>query len=484
MLLYSPESIYQLDRSALSYDGLSEIELMQRAGRAAWDALIQRWPETRRISVFAGSGNNGGDAYVLALCAQAEAVEVEFFSRGDLHKQPASAAHFRTLWQQRGGVITPWDNQPISGDVLVDGLLGLGLDRDLDADWQHMLGEINRSGLPLLALDIPSGLNAATGIAQPLALQATLTVTFIAAKCGQFLADGPDYCGELQIAGLGLSQAIYQQVEASLQSNEAAVLPAKRKRNSHKHDFGHLLVIGGDQGMAGAVALAAHAALRSGAGLVSALVHPQTGAQSVFPAEVMLQGWDAIESKLAQASVVLVGPGLGDSKLASECLRLLQRVEIPLVVDASALTVDFLSGLQTRQLVITPHPGEAARLLSQTSSEVQADRIGSCRQLVERYPGVCLLKGSGTLVAEAGSTTRINLQGNAGLASAGMGDVLGGIIAAFIGQHMNPFDAASLAACVHALCAEYYCRDADETGLIASDIIDLIPQVMRQLRND
>jgi len=194
-------------------------------------------------------------------------------------------------------------------------------------------------------------------------------------------------------------------------------------------------------------------------------------------------GWDALESKLSQASVVVVGPGLGDSAAAEKCLQSLSEFELPMVVDAGALKPEFLHSLKSEQLVITPHPGEAAALLACSPSEIQADRLEACNRLVETFASTCVLKGSGSLIGLQGAIPALNTTGNPGMASAGMGDVLCGIIAAMLGQGLTPFEAAKSAVFIHGLCAEYACAEQDQTGLIASDVIRQIPAVINSLRD-
>ena len=484
MLLYDTETVYQMDRAAVKTDGLAEIELMRRAGQRVWREITSRWPEVSCITVFAGSGNNGGDAYVVALAARTQGLEVQLISQGDLANQSATSAHFRQLWQQSEAEILPWKQQAIRGGVIVDGLLGIGLKRELDQDWQTLIHAINQNTALRVAIDIPSGLNANTGMAQPCAVNADLTVTFIGAKTGQFLADGPDYCGELVLDDLGVSAHIAEYQTPSLVVLEPGniKLPANRKRNSHKNKFGHLLVVGGDNGMTGAASLAALAALRCGAGLVSVLVHPNcVHSLSAIP-ELMVQSWDSIDEKLEQATVILAGPGLGTGKAAKACLKKIAAIDKPLVVDASALNAGFLHSLASDQIVITPHPGEAASLLSTGTAEIQSHRLRASRQLVDSFAVVSVLKGSGSIIQQRDSIPAINIRGNPGMASAGMGDVLGGMIAALLGQGMGPFEAAKTAVLVHALGAEDYASGNDEIGLIASDIVQRIPRLIKQLR--
>lgn len=474
-----------MDKAAVTCDGLSEIELMRRAGRRVWQCISERWPELSKITVFAGAGNNGGDAFVVAILAKQNKLDVQFIVNGDLAKQSKTSAHYRDLWQEAGGDIESWEKQVIKGELIVDGLLGIGLKRNLNEDWQLLIDQINRCDVPKVAIDIPSGLNAQTGVPQPVAIEADITVTFIGRKLGHVLADGPDYCGDLIFDDLGISSATrYSQKPALEAINENNLcLPLKRKRNSHKNRYGHVLVIGGDKGMVGAASLAAQAALRAGAGMVSVLVHPECVHSLASTPELMVQSWNEIEDRLAQASVVVVGPGLGQSDAAKACLTRLSTISLPMVVDASALTTEFLTSIVAQQVVITPHPGEAANLLSVTTNQVQSDRMTASKKLCELYPFVSVLKGSGTIIQQKGKSAAINICGNPGMASAGMGDVLAGMIGAYIGQHLSDFEAARTAVHIHACCAEHFAEQADETGLIASDIIRLMPSLVKQLRH-
>jgi hydroxyethylthiazole kinase-like uncharacterized protein yjeF len=484
MYLYGSKSVYKMDRAALTIDGLAEVELMQRAGNRVWHEINQRWPEIERITVFAGQGNNGGDAFVIALAAKSQAIEVQLICQGDLSRQSPASTTYRELWQRNGGEIQPWSGQEIVGELIVDGLLGIGLDRELDREWQQLIERINLCKLPKVAIDIPSGLNADTGMAQPCAVAADLTVTFIGAKTGQYLADGPDFCGELVLDDLGTSTTVArsQAPAVSILDSTNIELPAKRKRNTHKNNFGHILVIGGDSGMVGAASLAAQAALRCGAGMVTVLVHPDCVHSLSMVAELMVESWDSLEQKLALSTVVVVGPGLGQSHAANNCLEKLQACEKPMVVDASGLKVEFLQALTSKQVVITPHPGEAAGLLLQNSAKIQSDRLVASQQLIDKYGVVSVLKGSGSLVQQAGDLPALNTRGNPGMAVAGMGDVLAGMIAGLMGQQMNAYEAAKSAVLLHALCAEAYSDEHDETGLIASDILQRLPQVIRATR--
>lgn len=483
MFLYTPESVYQLDRAAVEQDGFSETELMQHAGARVWREVIFRWPSVSKVTIFAGSGNNGGDAFVVALCARASGVEIQMITMGDLARQSDTAKFYKQKWLDGGGQFEPWDGQELEGEIVIDGLLGIGIQRALDEDWQSLIECINQQDLPLVAIDIPSGLDGATGNPRPVALVADLTVTFIGVKTGHFLAQGQDHCGELVFDDLGISSAVRAGVSPALGEIEECLLPAPRLRDSHKYDYGHVLIVGGNDGMTGAVSLAAKAALRTGSGLVSALVHPAgCHALSVVP-EVMTRSWDQLESLLPDASVILVGPGLGHDESAQAILSKITRASQPVIVDADALQPGFLKQLRSEQVIITPHPGEAARLLGQTSAGIQQDRILSCRELVEQFNCVAILKGSGSLVGSS-EAIEINLRGHAGMATAGMGDVLAGMVASLVGQGMDSYQAARSAVLIHALSAEHFAQGADISGLIASDVVDAIPQVIKNIKND
>lgn len=488
MFLYQSHQVYALDKMAVELDGLPEIELMQRAGDRVWKEVSARWPNMASITIFAGSGNNGGDAYVVGLRALEQGVAVQLICKGDLSRQSATAAHFYQLWLLAGGSNEPKKPRQqlvIEGEVIVDGLLGIGLSRELDQETHDLITAINQHPVPKVAIDIPSGLNADTGIAQPVAVQADMTVTFIACKIGQFLADGPDLCGELVFDDLGISSGTAGRAKPALEilDENNIVLPAIRNRNSHKNQFGHVLVIGGDRGMSGAALLAAHAALRAGAGVVSVLVHAECVQNLTSIPELMVKGWHEFDSIIERATVIVVGPGLGQGAYAKAILNKLTRVDKPMVVDASALTTEFLDAVSSRQIVITPHPGEAAGLLSTTSAQVQRDRVSASQQLINRFAVVSVLKGSGSLIQQANSLPAINVRGHAGMATAGMGDVLAGLIAALIGQNLSLFDAAKTAVLLHALCAEAYLQEHDEVGLIASDVIEAVPVIIKQLRS-
>ncbi len=457
---------------------------MRRAGERVWITIIDQWPGISKITLFAGPGNNGGDAYVVALAAAGQGVAVQFIVQGDMNNQSDTAAHYRQQWLDSGGQEAVWQQQQITGDVIVDGLLGIGLSRELDDQWQALISSINEVNVPCVSIDIPSGLNAANGRAQPVAVEATKTVTFIGRKTGQYVADGPDYCGDVIFDDLGSTQEARHSDKATLEMLDPVKLPQKRRINAHKNQFGHVMVVGGAGSMSGAVGLAAKAALRSGAGLVTAFVAEENRSTLASIPELMVDSWTQFENHAVKADAVVLGPGLLDCELVEPCLQVLDKLSIPLIADAGALHTDVLKRLRREHLLITPHPGEAARLLSVSTEAVQNDRISTVQQLVEAYGATSVLKGSGSLIGSGKHRIALNLWGNPGMATAGSGDVLAGMVAAFVAQGMEDFDAMKTAVALHALAADLFCLDRDPIGLLASDIIDRIPEVVFRLRHD
>ncbi len=485
MKLYTRQLVYQLDQLAISEDGQPSRQLMYKASLAVWRNIRAHYPDLDKLLIIAGSGNNGGDAFALAVMAVEAGCQVSLLTMGDLDRQSEESDFFRQQFEDLGGTSQPWSGTLPQADLIIDGLLGIGLNKMLAADWQQLITAINQHAAPTISIDIPSGLNADTGTPMPCAVQARFTVSFIGRKLGCFIADGPDFCGEILFDDLGLSKQAVDSLPASCEALQASniELPAARKTNSHKSDYGHLLVVGGDRAMSGAVHLAASAALRSGAGLVSLCVHPRNYTiAATRQAELMVSVWADIEAQLQRASVIVIGPGLGRSKEAEQLLDRIAGIRLPLVVDADALQLGFVDSLQSRQVVLTPHPGEAARLLNTGSQQVQQDRMQALHNLCSRWPHVTVLKGAGTLIGERQRPPSICRNGHPGMASAGMGDVLCGIIGGYLAQGLSPWQAARTAVLVHALAAEEFARHQDANSLIASDVVAGIGQVVRQIQ--
>lgn len=483
--LYTASQLHELERRAIESAGLPALELMQRAGKAAWEQLMLQWPGAAHVVVFCGGGNNAGDGYALAALALAAKRQVTLYALGESTRLPAAAADMRGRFLKSGGEEQAFSGNLAEADVLVDALLGIGLDRPLEGRWLEAVRVMNASGKPILALDIPTGLQADTGAVLGAAVQAASTVSFIGLKTGLFTGTGLDCAGLLRFSDLGVPASIYTGIEPRArrmrQSAQREALLPRRRRDAHKGDFGHVLLIGGDLGMGGAVRLAAEAALRSGAGLVSVATRSAhvAGMLAGLP-EVMTYGVEssqALTPLLAKASVAAIGPGLGRGTWGKKLLAKVFASKLPLVVDADALNLLAMKPLKRGRWVLTPHPAEAGRLLGSTTARVQQDRILAAEKIAAKYKAVVALKGAGSLVAEPGATTSVCTAGNPGMAAPGMGDALTGVIVAFLAQGMEPGDATRNGVYLHALAGDLAARRG-ERGLMARDLIEALRQVV------
>lgn len=469
-----------LDRAAID-GGIPGLTLMQRAGNAAWRLLRARWPAARRIGIVCGPGNNGGDGWVVAELARRDGLEPVVVALGDQAALGADAAAARTAALAVDITVSTSPGALAEAEVIVDGLFGIGLTREVEGEYRAAIEAMNACtgrGVPLLALDIPSGLHADTGAVLGLAVRATATVTFIALKRGLVTGMAAEHVGALSVDALGTPPAIRQGIAVAARRvtarTRAASLPP-RARAAHKGSHGHVLVVGGAPGYAGAARLAAEAALRTGAGLVSAAVHPACAAQLNFGRpEIMVHAVDgprALVPLLKRATVVAIGPGLAQDDWGAALFGAVCDVDLPRVLDADALNLLARDAQHHADWVLTPHPGEAARLLQCSTRDIAADRYAAAAALVARYGGVSVLKGAGSIVCgEEG--VDVVAGGNPGMASGGMGDVLTGVIAALRAQGLAAFDAASHGAALHAAAADAAACAGGERGLLASDLFD------------
>ena len=501
--LYTAQQTRALDQYAIETAAIPGIRLMRRAADACVAALNAAWPQTTHVLVFCGSGNNAADGYIVAGLLAAQGVEVDVVVIGDVTKLSDDGQRARAFClESKARCTNASESIPLQAStVIVDALLGTGARGELRAAYKQAIDVINNAGRPVLAVDLPSGLNADTGTCLTYtnpetgevtesAVVASITVTFIGLKRGQFTHHGVDHCGEIKFAALDVPEAVYDAVPADMVRLDYETLissfPA-RPRNAHKNTFGHVLVVGGDKGMGGAVAMAAESALRSGAGLVSVATHVDHAAAIVNRRpELMVKGFanpsDPDEQALladmiAAARVIVLGPGLVKSDWGAGLFAQVIAAECPMVVDADGL--NFLAKQKgpflNRSWVLTPHPGEASRLLDTTN--IQSDRFQAAEKLQQQYSGVAVLKGAGTLVI---SETGRGLcpYGNPGMSTAGMGDVLTGVIGALLAQGCGLEQAARLGVVVHSLAADKITRVEGERGLLA---LDLLPAIRRLL---
>ncbi|MGE0387916.1 MAG: NAD(P)H-hydrate dehydratase [Gammaproteobacteria bacterium] len=476
--LYRAASVRRLDRAAIDDAGIPGVTLMQRAGEAAWLVLRRRWPAARRIAVMCGAGNNGGDGYVIARLAHADGCEVQLVQVGDVRRLgPDAALHARAA-ADAGLAPRALDAAALGGlDVVVDALLGIGLDREVGGDYRRAIDAIDAARVPVLAVDVPSGLNADTGMPMGAAVVAAATVTFIGVKQGLLTGRAADHRGELWFADLDVPAQVYGRVAADARvadlARERSAL-APRARSGHKGDHGHVLVIGGDLGYAGAARMSAQAAARTGAGLVSLATHPEHAAlAAIAQPEIMARGVadrHGLQVLARRATVVALGPGLGTDAWGESLFGAALDLELPLVLDADALNLLARAPLRRDDWVLTPHPGEAARLLGVATAAVQADRFAAAAAIQARYGGVCVLKGAGSLIAAGDGPPAVCVHGNPGMASGGMGDVLTGVIAALRAQRLDASAAARLGVCLHAAAADAAALRDGERGLLATDL--------------
>ncbi|HEY0504525.1 MAG TPA: NAD(P)H-hydrate dehydratase [Lysobacter sp.] len=467
-------------------------ELMQRAGQAAWRELLAHWPQAQCIVVACGPGNNGGDGYVLALHALQAGRDVQVVRLPDHVPRGELAPRVADAYAAAGGRVVPFDGALPPCDVAVDALFGIGLSRAPDDATAALIAAINTRAPAVLALDVPSGVDADRGSVPGEAVFATRTIEFMAGKAGLRTGAALDHAGVLARATLGLAAEDLAAATPSAERLSAVDLArwlGPRRRDSHKGSNGRVLCIGGEHGSGGAIMLCAQAALRSGAGLVEVATRERHIAPLLarLPEAMAHEVGDAraLQSALDRADAVALGPGLGQQDWG---LHLYERAVAsgkPLLLDADALNL-----LATKPFalpadaILTPHPGEAARLLGITTAQVQRDRFEAARALCERYACVVVLKGAGSIVAAAHETPRVIAAGNPGMAVGGMGDVLSGVIAALRAQGIGAFDAASCGALLHAAAGDAAAHDGGERGLLPSDLMPWLrhfanPETMR-----
>lgn len=488
--LYSAGAVRELDRRAIETYRIPGAELMTRAGAAALRVLQVRFPRARRLAVVCGPGNNGGDGYVVARLAKQAGLDPVVLSIGT-PRPGGDASTMRSLAEAAGVASEPFDPvRLVEADVIVDALLGTGLERDVAGEWRAAIHAVNARGCPIVAIDVPSGLHADTGAVMGTAVRAAVTVSFIGLKAGLFTGDGPHHAGEVVFDDLDVPEEVYAGVAPiarRLTPDDLLGIIPRRSRSAHKGRFGHVLVIGGGKGMSGAARLCGEAALRSGAGLVTIATHPDHAAASnAARPELLVHGVrNARELKplIERATVVALGPGLSQDAWARGLWRAAVACDLPLVVDADGLNLlAATKAFRRKDWILTPHPGEAARLLKTTTDHVQRNRFAAVEKLTQRFGGACVLKGAGTLLANADGVWLCD-RGNAGLASGGTGDVLTGVIAALRAQSASALDAARLGVWVHAAAGDDIAREG-EAGVLASDLYLPVRRRLNELVRD
>ena len=502
--LHTAAAVRALEARALAASGRDGTVLMRRAAAAALTALRARWPVARDIVVLCGAGNNGGDGWMLAGLARAAGLSPQVLwttppaaLRGEAAQAAAEAlaagvpaSAFAAVGGATGGATV----QLARADVIVDALLGLGLVQAVRPPVAAAIEAINAAGRPVLALDLPSGLCADSGRVQGVAVRADVTITFIALKAGLRLGAGPDHAGEVRLATLGIVDDLGPPAWSLLGAPQVRAAVPARRRDAHKGQGGHVFVVGGGSGMPGAARLAGEAALRVGAGRVTvACAADSAAAIAAGRPELMVRGLptepaDAatpLRGLLADADVLVVGPGLGRDGWARAVLDAVLAAAKPTVVDADALhllgtaKVDAQSAPQQAPRVYTPHPGEAGRLLGLTAAAVQTDRPAALAALVARLGGVVVLKGAGTLLATSGSIPVVCDRGDPVLAAPGTGDVLAGAIAGLLAQSGDAWGATCAAVWSHARAGEL-AANAASRGVFAGEVAERLPAALAE----
>lgn len=497
--LYTAEQVRKLDRILIQDQGIDSFILMQQAARFTFHTLVKKWPNITRIHVFCGNGNNAGDGYILAAIAKKRGFEVNvhYLLNPDKLENDARLAY---QYCNEANVSC----QPFSKDtsntltkdcsfIIIDALLGTGLNSEVVGKYKHAIELCNETQAPTLSIDIPSGLSANTGNPVGIAVIACCTASFIALKQGMFTGAGRDYCGEIFFDNLGVTTETLNQVPCDvtkLQLSEVLTYIKPRALNTHKGHFGHVLLVGGDHGYGGAIILAAEAALRMGAGLVSVATQKEhIGPILARQPEIMAKAVSnrgELSLLVEAASVLIVGPGLGKSSWSQQMLNgaLLSNKTIILDADALNLLSKNPDWLTHDDIILTPHPGEAARLITQSTQAIQHNRFKSVTDLQRKWAGSVLLKGSGSLICHSRGTIKVCPYGNPGMASGGMGDVLTGIIGGLIAQGLPKEYALELAVCLHAKAADIAVNEKGQKGLVASDLIPIARLLLNTKRPD
>ena len=477
--VWSATQVRELERLAIER-GVSDYELMCRAGAAAVRELTKRWPAARSLAIVCGAGNNAGDGLVVARLAYAAGLSVSVLLVVPAERFKGAAAQAVAACRAAGVALNPFDTLALTkADVIVDALLGTGLKRPVDGEFRAAIDAVNAAGVPVLALDVPSGLDADSGWPSPVAVRASATVTFLGLKQGLFLGAAVDHIGELEFADLEVPPDWSAELVPALKRltvDELKRALPRRPRSAHKGSCGRLLLVGGGPGMPGAIRLAAEAALRVGAGLVYVATHPDSVASVLAGRPEIIcrsvrSGADLEE--LTKVDGIVLGPGLGQSAWAYGLWQHVVRSNVPLVLDADGLNLLAAEPLARDGWVLTPHPGEAARLLGNAGAElVQRDRLAAARALADRYRATTVLKGPNTLIAAPRSTEPIAVcdRGNPGMATGGTGDVLAGTLGGLLVQLGDLEQAARVGVLLHALAGDDAAKGG-ERGTVAGDLL-------------
>lgn len=511
MKIVTAHTMQEIDAQAINKFNISGLKLMEAAGCSCVEEIVAEFGLNGRALVMAGKGNNGGDGYVIArlLAKKGWGVKVIILANRDeisgdaainLDKLSHSTINYCTYEGQLSALHL---EEFFQSDIIVDALLGTGLRNDITGVYAEAIDLMNSSGRPVLSVDIPSGIHGTTGRVLGDAVRAYITVTFAFAKLGHVLYPGAEHTGRLVVADIGIPSELMESAAGYdfLNADTMRPLLHRRDRLAHKGNFGHCLVIAGSTGKSGAASLTANSAVRAGSGLVTVAIPESINTiMEIKTTEAMTvplldsgsgyltnNAFPAIEKLLVGKNAVAIGPGL-DRRPGTYALvqNLIENIDLPMVIDADGLNalsenLTVLNRKKSKQVVLTPHPGEMSRMLGTSIPDVEAIRISVAQEFARNYGVYLVLKGARTIVASPTGTAAINSSGNPGMATGGMGDVLTGIIVSLLGQGYNAWDACCLGVFIHGYAADMVAEEKGEIGINASDVIEQLPFTYNKL---
>ncbi len=505
MKIATREIVREIDRLTIEKYGIPGLVLMENAGRAAADVLLENFAYAGKVAVFAGGGNNGGDGFVIARHLISEGLDVDTYVVSNPKKYKGDAfTNYKALKKIGGNIVELKDNlrKYKQADVIVDAIFGTGLDREVTGFYKKVIEFINSQGVPTLAVDLPSGLDSNTGYPLGTAVLADVTVTFVLPKLGTSIYPGVEFAGEIYVADITTPNFLLDDIPYELLSSESVdKILALRYEDTHKGTYGHLFILAGSPGKSGAASLAALGAQRAGTGLVTvgvpkslhSIIEQKTTEAMTEPLpETDIETLGAVsvnrtlEIMKERKSALAVGPGISTTDETREFLyEIIRNSTIPMLIDADAITLVAENPKVLKEakvpIVLTPHPGEMSRLAGITTEEVQADRVGVSLDFSAKYNVYLVLKGARSIISTPEGEIFINTTGNAGMASGGMGDVLSGIIGGFLAQRLSPSAACRLGVFIHGLAGDIVAHENGEVGMIASDVANALPKAISQI---
>jgi hydroxyethylthiazole kinase-like uncharacterized protein yjeF len=514
--LVTASQMQELDRRSITECGIPGICLMENAGRGAAELLVRSFPEARTgsIAILTGGGNNGGDGFVIARHLKNWGIQVKVYLFSSIDEVKGDAATNLQIWLAMGGELvevvfkgdfTGIKKECAKAGLIIDAIFGTGLHSEVKGFLKDTISFINSLSQPVMAIDIPSGLDASTGKVLGEAIRADLTVTFGLAKIGQVIEPGVSHVGHLEVIDIGIPRRLIEEtaIKTYLLGPDELTMGFldPRPAQAHKGDYGHLFVLAGSPGKTGAATMVCSGALRIGTGLVTlgipaslnpileaklteAMTAPLPDAGSGY---LTADAVERIHQLLEEKTALALGPGIStESRVQEVIIKLIPEMTLPLVIDADGITALASRSEILKQgkgsVILTPHPGEMARLAGITTQEVQADRIGVATSCAASYNSIVVLKGNRTVIAAPDQEVYINETGNPGMASGGTGDVLTGLIGGLLAQGLSPLEAAKWGVYIHGLAGDLAAQEIGEISLIASDIIDYLPDALAEVK--